>query len=59
MCLTLHWEEDVAVWGGRKRSSRFRQQVASRLGGLPGHDLGHGMGLHLGGAPQEHGVFMA
>lgn len=58
-CPTFYREEHIPRCMGRERRSRLRQQVASRVWRLPGHDLRHGPRLCLRWSSEKHWVLMA
>lgn len=59
VCYTFYWEKYVPVCRRRKGGSWLRQQVASCLRGLSGHDLRHRTGLNLWWSPKKHWVLVA
>lgn len=56
---TFCWEEYVPMSWRRKGCSRFGQQVAPCLRGLPGHDLRNSPGLCLWRSAEEHRVLVS
>lgn len=55
---TFCWEENIPMCRRWQRGSWLRQQVASCLRRLPGHDLGNSAGLDLWWASQKDGILM-
>lgn len=55
---TFCWEENIPMCRRWQRGSWLRQQVASCLRRLPGHDLGNSAGLDLWWASQKDGILV-
>lgn len=56
--LTFRWEEHVPMCRGGQGGAGVRQQMASGIGRLSGHDLGHGAALCMRQLPQKDRVLV-